>query len=609
MTATDAVVQPARRAPESDTPYSTLRIARSSGAIHGKAASSHPLTAPAGLSRSTDANLHVYGAGDATAEGGSDRHSRPSRSAAQLALRTYQRAGIGGLRGLVGAFALAVIETRGDGPCRIVLHRESLGRRSLYYRVESGFVAIAQEPSELITRWGVSAEADTTWLTHFFALDEPPDNRTPFHAIREVLPGETVTIDGAGVRRDRPPSAIGRSDRTARPARTLPDRFRTRLDQAVQRTLPEGDEPVGVMLSSGMDSVPMCALAQHARAIRGQGPVSAYSWSFPNHPQADETELIQATARSLGCPVTFLEGETELPMTDLANWPVNPNSPIANPFRRMKLAAYRAAAAEGCAVILNGSTGDTLYAHPAERLIEAWRDRRIGLLAQESTGILTRQGVTGLWRDPALRRLGKAVLGRPRRSPAAPAWLTAEAQRRRAETLVPWPPEAADHPRPEHLRAALGRRAAAAVSDEAFFARRCGVERREPYHDADLIDLMLSIPSYYGHRSRQNKWIAREAMRGWIPEAVRQQPRHGLLGSLVERGYQRARPELSRLLNAVDRAWPDYVDPAWLDRALEGPRTASKARLVVWQCASFELWRQAWSGDHPGLLRFAHGDR
>ena len=87
------------------------------------------------------------------------------------------------------------------------------------------------------------------------------------------------------------------------------------------------------MLSGGMDSGPLAALAQ--RRLSGEGRVlTAYSWSLPGYPNADESAEITVCARHVGCGLQLLPGSAEWPMRDLATWPVNPNSPLANCFRR-----------------------------------------------------------------------------------------------------------------------------------------------------------------------------------------------------------------------------------------------------------------------------------
>ena len=318
--------------------------------------------------------------------------------------------------------------------------------------------------------------------------------------------------------------------------------------------------------------------------------------------------------RSRPAPITSAAGcnccpaRTSGPVATLGTGRRIPIRPLANAFRRVKLAVYRAAARDGCRVILNGASGDIIYPHPGHCLADGWRDGRLGFVLREVARAAGICGPIGLWQDPGVRGLGKHLLGWRGRTRSAPVWLTARARQLWHEASGPWPPESADHPRPDHYQAALDQWAADGLSEEVFFASRCGIDRRDPFRDADLIDFMLSIPSYVCYRDGHTKWLARESMRGLLPESIRLRPRGGLLTEFFDAGYRRELPSLRRLLTARDVAWPTYVDHAWLLRALDAREPSEKEKLLVWYCAAFELWRQALSGEHPELLQFARGE-
>ena len=526
---------------------------------------------------------------------------------AALALAAWRRWGESGLARLQGPIALVLADLRDPQRPQIVLYREPFGRRGLYYFSSPQLLLVADEPAALLAHPAVSSQPDEHWLAGHFALARPAENRTAFRDIRKLLPGERLICTPEAIRLHREPLVFGQRTLSYRSDQDYAEHFRALLEQAVARCLRDSGERTGIMLSGGMDSGPLAALAQ--RRLSGEGrALTAYSWSLPGYPNADESAEITTCAHHVGCGLQLLPGSAEWPMRDLATWPVNPNSPLANCFRRLKLAVYRAAAAEGCRVILNGASGDRLYPHPSYCLLDGWRGGCLGWVMREIARIGQAGGVLGLWRDPAMRRLGKHLLGwRKTRPISAPVWLSASARQHWREAGNPWPPEAADHARPDHYLAALDQWAADGVSEEAFFAHRCGIERREPYHDPELIDFMLSIPSYYCYRNGHTKWLARQAMDGLLPETIRWRPRGGLLTEFFDAGFRREHAALEQLLTAPDAAWPAYVDHGWLMRALNASEPDEREKLLIWYCAAFELWRRALSGEHPDLLQFAHG--
>lgn len=526
---------------------------------------------------------------------------------AALALAAWKRWGESSLSRLHGPITLALADLRAPHRPQIVLYREPLGRRGLYYFSSSQLLLVASEPSDLLAFPAVSQEPDDNWLITHFALSRPTNNRTPFRAIRKLLPGECLICTPAEVRLHRTPLVFGKRSLSYRKDEDYAQHFRELLAQALARCLRDSGERTGIMLSGGMDSGPLAALAQ--RRLRHEGrKLTAYSWSLPDYPNADEGAEIAGCASYVGCELRLLPGAAEWPMRGLQDWPVNPNSPLANCFRRLKLIIYHTAAADGCSVILYGAAGDNLYPHPSYRLLEGWRDRRFGFVMHEIAHLVRTVGMTGIWFDAAVRRLGKHLLGWRRKRPTPPPdWLSASAQQNWCELGHPWPPEATEHARPDHYLAALDQWAADGVSEEAFFANRCGIDCRDPFHDSDLIDFMLSIPSYRCYRNGQTKWLARESMKGLLPESIRLRPRGGLLNEFFDVGYARQIAHFRRILSAPDVVWPTYVDHAWLARATQTSAPSETQKLLVWYCVAFELWRQALSGEHPDLLQFAHG--
>ena len=106
---------------------------------------------------------------------------------AALVLEAWKRWGESGLKRLSGPIALAITDLRDSHGPRIVLYREPLGRRGLHYLATSRLLLVASEPSALLTHPLVSNEPDERWLTDYFALSRPTDNRTPFRDIRKLL--------------------------------------------------------------------------------------------------------------------------------------------------------------------------------------------------------------------------------------------------------------------------------------------------------------------------------------------------------------------------------------------------------------------------------------
>jgi asparagine synthase (glutamine-hydrolysing) len=124
------------------------------------------------------------------------------------------------------------------------------------------------------------------------------------------------------------------------------------------------------------------------------------------------------------------------------------------------------------------------------------------------------------------------------------------------------------------------------------------VELRRPYRDLRLVDFALGVPAHLLYRPGESKRVLRQAMRGLLPEAVRQRSVPSPLSPLFWRGLaERESSTVHTLLGRRDAVWPRYVPRAWMARALEpgGIRRLGDGieAVVLWRCLCVELWCEA----------------
>jgi asparagine synthase (glutamine-hydrolysing) len=145
-----------------------------------------------------------------------------------------------------------------------VLARDRFGIKPLYYRAAEGELAFASELRAL-----PRGEIDTDALEAFLAFNSIPAPLTIFREIRKLPPGHLlIWEDGrVDVRRFARPAPIEeiREDEEAE----LVEELRSRLRDSVRAHL-VSDVPVGVLLSGGVDSAFLAALAaeESSEALR-----------------------------------------------------------------------------------------------------------------------------------------------------------------------------------------------------------------------------------------------------------------------------------------------------------------------------------------------------
>jgi asparagine synthase (glutamine-hydrolysing) len=185
----------------------------------------------------------------------------------EVLLHLYEEHGDRFAGRLRGMFAIAIWDARRR---RLLLARDRFGIKPLYYRVADGELAFASELRAL-----PRGEIDLDALEAFLAFNSIPAPLTIFREIRKLPPGHLLSWEDGRVdlkRFARPaPAEELRDDEEAE----LVEELRSRVRDSVRAHL-ISDVPVGVLLSGGVDSAFLAALA----AEESSEPVRTFSIGF-----------------------------------------------------------------------------------------------------------------------------------------------------------------------------------------------------------------------------------------------------------------------------------------------------------------------------------------
>lgn len=523
--------------------------------------------------------------------------------AARLA-GAYERRGEAVLPHLRGAFwALLWDLEREQG----ILVGDQLGERAPHWTLEDGRLICAGELPELLAARRRRPAPDPVALAHWLMLTLAPEGATLYERVRRLTPGHVLELrpNGACPRRYWQPTY--REPYTT-PRVELETRVRAELERAVGRRLGpgQGAEPAAVLLSGGLDSSAVAALAADRRP-----EIPAYSAVFPEHPAADESRQIELTTAALGLPSTRMSvrGGSVLAgaLPYLAAWQVPPSSP--NLF--FWTALFARAAGDGIATMLDGEGGDEIFGFSPYLLadhLRAGRPDRALALAQRWPGWPSspRSAVLARLRTFGVRGAlpPAAHLTMRRRRPVAsyaPAWLNPGLARQwlaGEESAFAW--KRIEGPRWwAYLVHTITRGIGAATVYEQARRRAAlaGLEARHPLADVDLVELMLRCPPEIAFDPRHNRPLLRAAMAGALPEAVRLRPRKSFFDVVFHAGLAGADlPALRALLHPGTAELGAYVDLVTIEREfLAGdparhPRGLAHWALIAWRLATAELW-------------------
>ena len=214
-----------------------------------------------------------------------------TRSDTETILHAYAEHGPACVRSFNGDFAYAIWDKRRE---RLVLARDRVGVRPLYYAVLDGILVFASEVKSLFLYPGLRAELDPLGLEQCFTFWTPLTPRTAFKGVHELPPGHQLIAENGELKIapywklefPRRGECRSRDERQAREEveALLADATRIRM---------RADVPVGAYLSGGFDSSATTALAKrHNEGLR------TFSLEFES-PELDESPYQRTLVEAL----------------------------------------------------------------------------------------------------------------------------------------------------------------------------------------------------------------------------------------------------------------------------------------------------------------------
>ncbi len=451
-----------------------------------------------------------------------------------LILAAYECWGEDCPRYLIGDFAFVIWNFHQR---KLFCARDAVGLRMLHYCQAGPTWVIATSIRAILAAIPAVPPMNEPLIRDFLAgnfsrwVDE-----TAYRTIFRVPPAHTLTVQD-GVPDQRRYWLLGGE----RPVRYQQDidyieHFRDLFQQVVlAQTRSEG--PLAIIASGGLDSPSIACTVNHLIEQQGMDlQANLYSGVFESTPAADEREYIQAVAEQCRrLKSTLIPGDDCWGLKEFGadhGYPLD--EPDISADRALSLRWLGTARKDGCRVALLGMGADEVLSAGVYCEISAFMDVDWQRVFVELPYFRRRS------ERPAWKILGYKGLS------LLPFALRNLIQRWRAG----WPAGSASFPQkkmywPAHLRkrvhqlgyyyAASGITSARLVSYNTL-AAYTGVEFRLPFFDRRLVDYILGLPPDLYFRDGFNKYILREAMKGILPERVRQQTHATHFSELTVRG-------------------------------------------------------------------------
>lgn len=531
-------------------------------------------------------------------------HRFRTKSDTEVILHLYEEKGADCVQELRGMFAFALWDEREQ---RLLLARDRLGQKPLYYAEAGSTLLFASLPAPLLLHPEVSPEVDPEAVDLFLSLLYIPGPRTLYRRVRKLAPAHCLEWRRGRIRLSRywrlryGPKRDLSEDEAA-------EGVGERLEEAVRLRL-ASDVPLGAFLSGGIDSSLVVALmTRHLDA-----PVRTYSVGYLS-PRFDEVPHARYMSRHLGTEhsVTWFRRRDLDALPEMID---RCPEPMADPSLLPMFLLSRRARRE-LTVVLSGDAGDENFAG-YDRYQYAWLARLL-------------RGVPDGLRDRFWRGLGRAV-----GEPGAPAayrnrWskflrflrATPEAGHlHQFDQLGGIDREALYRPETRRLIASPGPAADyfaslfSALPAEADWLDRLlavdvvsylawdilpkvdtasmahALELRSPFLDHPLMEFVARLPSSHKLRGLSRKYVLKRYGSRWLPRSVvhRRKVGFGLPIAAWLRG-PRGEEALEQALDPnAETRWlfrPSGLRALW-DEHRSGGRDRS---YVLWAVLVLEQW-------------------
>ena len=184
----------------------------------------------------------------------------------EVLLRLYEDSGIAMLSKLRGMFAFCLWDSSKNA---MLIARDPYGIKPVYYADDGDTVRVASQVKALSRSKRVSKERDLAGIAGFYLFGSVPDPRTTFADIRPLSAGSYVWVNSQGISKESNYFSVSDIffEAECNPLQLSFDEAQEGIRAAVQETIRHhfiADVPVGVFLSSGIDSSAIAAIALEA---------------------------------------------------------------------------------------------------------------------------------------------------------------------------------------------------------------------------------------------------------------------------------------------------------------------------------------------------------
>jgi asparagine synthase (glutamine-hydrolysing) len=555
-------------------------------------------------------NGEIYNFKELRAELQNKGHQFRTNSDTEVIIHGYKEWGTDVFNHLNGMFGLAIWDVRNE---RLVVARDAMGIKLIYYRIASGQLTFGSEIRPLLAAESSKPEIDPVALDLFLRFRYTPSPLTVFQGIRKLAPGTMLVVEDGHYREERwygyVPIPFSNPKEDEEAARELLELYRG----AVRRHL-LSDVPVGILLSGGLDSGLLLGLMNEQG-----GPWPAYTIGYGEKFEDDELADAAETASLLGArhitvKLDQTEFERSLPkIVECLEEPIAASSIVPMYFVSQR-------ARQDVKVALIGQGPDELFGgykrHVGVHYGEWWRRLPTGL--RSMVGL----AVNGLPRNETLKR-GARSLGienRLKRYQDVFSLAPEETidglfqdgllpQKQGHELVDYWRPLVPQMEHTDELGGFQLLELRSSLPDELLMyadklSMAHSLEVRVPYLDRSVVEYVQRLGANFKIRNGNRKWLHRQVCRNYLPPRILKRKKRGFAVNVVDEWFHSSlKGQLTEMLLDESSLMFDLLKPEPVRKLLSDHRSGRQDNhKLLFSLVMIEQWLRGIRSDQKRFI-------
>jgi asparagine synthase (glutamine-hydrolysing) len=547
-------------------------------------------------------------------------HRYTSLTDSETIIHLYEERGLDFIHQLEGDFAIALWDGEQE---RLVLARDRIGVKPLYFHHQHGRFIFASEIKAILAHPSVTAEVDEATLYHYLSFLVSPGKQTLFRDIRKLPAGHMLVCRRNGdVETNKYWDALPRKESPGDGARQLnEEEHRSEIMRLLRDSIKDrmmSDVPFGVFLSGGVDSSANVALM----AEQIMRPVETFSVGFRDAPELNELETAREIAKLFGTnhhEVVIGEDEMKRLLPEMI---FHQDEPLADPVCVPLYYVSKLARESGTIVVQVGEGSDELFSGYDKyikylRLYERfWRhaERAPGLARRAASAIAGPLVATASRNAEAaelVRRLGAdealfwgaaIVFDEGLKAQLVSTKLRDRLRKPSSYDVVREHLECVERERPDsdfltrmtylELKIRLPELLLMRV-DKMTMAT--SVEARVPFLDHKLVEHAMTVPRDLKIEGSSGKHILKRALEEILPREILYRPKRGFGAPVTQWFRGRFSKDLEELVMGSSLRRREFFDYVFIAQLFDEHRRGVRDwGFHLWTLLNLSLWYDRW---------------